>query len=515
MQELYWADQIARNIIKWRGEKESYTVAAGITPSGTIHIGNFREVITVDIVARALRALGKKVRFIYSWDDYDRFRKVPKNMPKPEVLEKFLGMPVVNTPDTFECHASYAEHIEKEFEKCLPMVGIKPEFIYQHKMYRACAYAEEIKRCMLAREKIRDILNKFRKEPLPETWFPLHIYCEKCKKDEGRVKEYDGNYTVKYKCTCGYEGEVNFKEKGIVKLPWRVDWPMRWHFEKVDFEPGGKEHSTPGGSRDTASLIIKSVYNEEPPVYQMYDYIIIKGKGGKMSSSAGEVLSLADCLEIYLPEVLRFLFAGTKPGKEFAIPTDEEVFKVYEDFFKVERIYFGKEPSSRKKHWSRVYEMSVPTKPESEMPIQPAFKHCVELIHIYREPEKALARVKERLSDSNKKRYLTMLRCAKAWIEKHAPKEYRFEVNEKVPDVTLTEAQRLAIKEFGEMLEKAKTEKDIVSMCQELTKKHGLTAKEFFKGAYLVLISREEGPRLAPFIFAIGKERVAELFKSV
>ncbi|HCO48936.1 MAG TPA: lysine--tRNA ligase, partial [Spirochaetaceae bacterium] len=80
---LHWADQTAEKIIAEWGDKEMYTCASGITPSGTVHVGNFREMISVELVVRALRARGKKVRFIYSWDDYDVFRKVPLNMPQP------------------------------------------------------------------------------------------------------------------------------------------------------------------------------------------------------------------------------------------------------------------------------------------------------------------------------------------------------------------------------------------------------------------------------------------------
>ena len=65
----HWADQQAERIIKQKGDLPSYTCASGITPSGTVHIGNFREIITVDLVVRALRDHGKNVRFIYSWDD--------------------------------------------------------------------------------------------------------------------------------------------------------------------------------------------------------------------------------------------------------------------------------------------------------------------------------------------------------------------------------------------------------------------------------------------------------------
>lgn len=65
--------------------------ASGISPSGSVHIGNFREIITTYFVVRALQKLGKNTRFIFSWDDFDRFRKVPKNIDSS--YEKYIGMP--------------------------------------------------------------------------------------------------------------------------------------------------------------------------------------------------------------------------------------------------------------------------------------------------------------------------------------------------------------------------------------------------------------------------------------
>ncbi|GAG13540.1 unnamed protein product, partial [marine sediment metagenome] len=66
----HWADQAARQTMATHPDAERFVVAAGITPSGVVHIGNLREVITVDFLARALRDQGAKVRFIYSWDDF-------------------------------------------------------------------------------------------------------------------------------------------------------------------------------------------------------------------------------------------------------------------------------------------------------------------------------------------------------------------------------------------------------------------------------------------------------------
>ena len=45
---IHWADFAADRIIRQNGDKESYTLASGITPSGVVHFGNF-ETITVDL----------------------------------------------------------------------------------------------------------------------------------------------------------------------------------------------------------------------------------------------------------------------------------------------------------------------------------------------------------------------------------------------------------------------------------------------------------------------------------
>ena len=113
----HWADQAASRIIGQCGDRDRYVLASGITPSGVVHIGNFREVITVDLVARALRDLGKEVRFIYSWDDFDTFRKVPVNFPKQEMLQQHLRQPINRVPDPFEKEVSYARANEVRFEK--------------------------------------------------------------------------------------------------------------------------------------------------------------------------------------------------------------------------------------------------------------------------------------------------------------------------------------------------------------------------------------------------------------
>lgn len=522
---FHWADLTAERIIKERGKKAKYVCAAGITPSGIVHIGNFREIITVDLVCRALKDKKKKFRFLYSWDDYDRLRKVPANMPKQDVLRKFIGHPIVDTPDTFGCHRSYAEHMEKEAEEPLPIVGIFPEFLYQNKKYRACKYAEMIKYVMNRKDIIREILDKYREEPLPKSWYPLNVFCEKCGTDNTKVLDYDGEYTISYECDCGFSDKIDFRKKGITKLSWRADWCARQYYEKVDFEPAGKEHyAQPGGSRITANEIYEAIYEGKHPIDLKYDFITVKGEGGKMSSSLGNVITLKECLEVYEPEIVRYLFASTRPNVEFAISFDLDVIKIYEDYDKTERIYFDEESVEDKKDYlkqKRIYELSQVEKIPKKMPFQPPFRHLTNLVQVYEgDVKKVVEGYKTFIkTDFDKKRLSTRALCAWNWIQKYAPDDMKFNVHEKVSDAIkekLNDDQKKAIKVLVERLKKNKYDEgslfeEFYNICNGLK----IDNKIFFKGVYLALIGKERGPKLAGFILTLGVKKVVNLLEDV
>ncbi|MCL2608961.1 MAG: lysine--tRNA ligase, partial [Treponema sp.] len=283
-QAAHWADEYAARIVREKGEKDLYTCASGITPSGTVHIGNFREIISVDLTVRALRDLGKKVRFIYSWDDYDVFRKVPKNMPQQELLERHLRFPITMVPDPWERDASYARHHEVDVESRLPEVGIKPEFLYQAERYRSSRYAAGIRKALEKKDVLKGILDKFRDEDhkIQGEWWPVSVFCDACNRDETEITGWNGEWELSYRCgLCGHEETTDIRSAKGVKLLWRVDWPMRWEHEKVDFEPAGKDHHSQGGSFDTARLVCREVYDWDAPISFRYDFIGIKGSVGK------------------------------------------------------------------------------------------------------------------------------------------------------------------------------------------------------------------------------------------
>lgn len=518
---VHWADMTADRIIRQLGDKDSYTVASGITPSGTVHFGNFREVITVDFVARALRKRGKTVRFIFSWDDYDTFRKIPKNMPKQDELEKFMFQPIVDTPDPYDTAESYAALHENSFESQLEKVGIEVEPLYQAKKYRAGEYVEGIKAALDNTDQIKEILNQFRKEPLAEDWLPISVYCEKCNTDNKITsKKWDGE-SLSYQCdNCGHSGSENLKETSRLKLPWRVDWPMRWAHEKVDFEPGGKDHSSQGGSFSTAKDIVK-IFNWQAPIYLQYDFVSIKGGGGKMSSSSGEVVTVNDVLKIYEPEMVRWIFASYKSNVDFAVSFDLDVIKTYEDFDRQERLAYGVDQGNEKKvaMAKRVLELSQVGEMPKEMPFQPSFRHLTNVLQIH---DGNLDKAKEYYADQIKnerdeRRFKERASCALNWLEQFAPEDFKFSINKEAPKLEMGDKEKAYLTSVSEMLDtKASSfnsDNDLHEALYEIMHAQELKPGEVFPLCYGLLINKPKGPKLAGFMRTIGLEKVNLLIK--
>jgi lysyl-tRNA synthetase class 1 len=483
-----------------------------------VHIGNFREIISVDLVVRALKKMGKKVRFIYSWDDYDVFRKVPKNMPNQELLARHLRRPITLVPDPWGQEESYARRHELDVERELYRVGISPEYLYQAKRYRESLYAEEIKKALSKAAQIRAILDEYRTEALPEDWFPVSVFCGACGKDTTTALSWDGGYGLEYRCdSCGRHETVDLRTTALVKLPWRVDWPMRWAYEGVDFEPAGKDHHSEGGSFDTAKKVVRRIFDHEPPVSFQYDFIRIKGRGGKISSSSGEVIDLKDVLEVYTPEVTRYLFAGTRPNTEFAVSFDLDVIKIYEDYDRTERIYFDAEPvgEKRREKEKRIYELSQVAEVPARMPYQAPFRHLCNLLQINSgDVDKTLDALPD-LEAGERPLLRARAECAWRWITGFAPEDFRFSLRAAGEQpAAVSEEARKAIRELRGLIDTrfaALDEKALGEAIYSACAGAGIEPKTFFPQMYRALVGKDKGPRLAAFILNVGRERILDI----
>lgn len=338
---LVWAENIAKQIIARRPDKDEYVCAAGISPSGSIHIGNFRDIATSYFVVQALRGMGRKARLLFSWDEFDRLRKIPVNVASVRGdMEQYVGMPYVDVPNPFGDALgakTYAGYFEQEFMDSVNAFGIDMDYRYQASMYRSGKYTDMILKAIARRREIYDILSRHRTQPATEAerneFYPVSIYCAHCGRDTTRIVSISEDNTVaEYECACGHHASFDFKSDFNCKLNWKIDWPMRWMYEGVDFEPGGKDHAAPHGSYDTSKDISREIFGYEPPLFQGYEFIGIRGTTGKMSGSSGLNLTPGALLKIYQPEVILWLYAKTEPMKAFDFCFDDGILRQYGEF---------------------------------------------------------------------------------------------------------------------------------------------------------------------------------------
>ena len=322
-----------------RGEAE-IVCASGISPSGPIHLGNLREVITVHFVAEELAARGNRVVHLHSWDDYDRLRKVPAGMD--ESLSEHIGRPLSSVPDPCGRHDSYASHFIAELSGALTQLGIEMCEIRQSAHYPTGTYNAAIRTAMDRRGEIFDILAEHQTEGLHERsredrrrlYYPFRPYCERCGRDSTTVTSYDGR-ALTYTCACSYAGEMLLDDGAPLsgKLAWKVDWPMRWIHEHVSLEPAGEDHHAPGSGIATGRLIARSIFGGEPPLSFGYAFVGLSGGSGKMSGSAGGAAIPSTALDVLEPAILRWLYARRGPSQAFAVDlTPRAVQRLYDEW---------------------------------------------------------------------------------------------------------------------------------------------------------------------------------------
>ena len=211
---MYWADEIAEQLIATYPDADIYTCASGISPSGEVHMGNLREVVTTWFVVKALQDRGKKTRFIFSWDNYDRLRKVPLDLDQS--LTKYVGMPLDKIPDPFGCHGSWAKHFEQPFIDALKTIGIEIEHLFQADRYTSGMYADKMIEAVQKRKKVYDVLMSFKTQEANdhdrETFYPVQIYCDECGRDTTHILgDRENGAVLDYECKCGHKGSRDLR----------------------------------------------------------------------------------------------------------------------------------------------------------------------------------------------------------------------------------------------------------------------------------------------------------------
>ncbi|MGW0933037.1 lysine--tRNA ligase [Streptomyces sp. NPDC002644] len=568
-----WVSRFADEVIEEserRAPGKPVVVASGLSPSGPIHLGNLREVMTPHLVADEIRRRGHQVRHLISWDDYDRYRKVPNGVEGvDESWAEHIGKPLTSVPAPKGSeHPNWAEHFKAAMVESLGRLGVEFDGISQTEQYTTGVYREQILHAMKHRGDIDAVLAQYRtkkkdpaqqlkqqQKPVDEAeleaaegsgaadeddgssaaggYFPYKPYCGNCGKDFTTVTSYDDASTeMAYACTtCGFTETVLLSEFDRGKLVWKVDWPMRWAFEGVIFEPSGVDHSSPGSSFQVGGQIVE-IFGGKQPIGPMYAFVGISGMA-KMSSSKGGVPTPADALKIMEPQILRWLYARRKPNQSFKVAFDQEIQRLYDEWDRLEaKVKDGSAlPGDIAAH-TRAASTAAGELPGTPRPLP--YRTLASVADITGGHQDQALRILSDLDPANPLSSLDEARPrydkAEAWINTHVPADQRTIVRDE-PDAELLgslddtsrESLRLLLDGLDDHwsldglthlvygVPKVQAGFSADATPKELPPEIKTAQREFFALLYQLLVSKDTGPRLPTLLLAVGADRVRRL----
>jgi lysyl-tRNA synthetase class 1 len=558
-----WVTRAADDAIRHHeksGASGPVTCSSGISPSGSIHLGNLREFLMPHFVADELRRRGVPVRHLHVWDDYDRFRRVPAGVD-PSYAEH-IGRPYTSVPDPWGCHATWSDHFKEPIITALHDLGVDMEEISQTERYRSGVYRDEVLRAVRRRGDIDAVLARHRtrrSEPDIGTdehsaqeaaamadsvanddegedaaagvgYFPFKPYCRDCGRDTTTVTAYDDETTdLAYTCSvCDYHGSTNLATQDEGKLVWKADWPMRWAFEHVDFEPAGMDHATPGSSFTVGHELVESVWDYPRPAWFGYGFVGFAGVQ-KMSSSAGGAPTAADALRVLEPGILRWLYVRRQPRQTFDIEFGLEVVRLYDEWDALARKAADPE---RRDVQTLAYDRASSTMTAGALPtpeVVVPFRMLSSVADVTAGSAEQISRIVATMGHPHDsvEQLEPRLSRAIAWTEEFVPAADRTTVRTE-PDAAAIEALSSQEREWLALLLQGlqgDLELDAVtslvygvpklargmSLDEKPTDEVKADQKEFFRLLYHLLVDAERGPRLPTLIVALGADRVRRL----
>ena len=477
-----WAERVAEGL-----GAGPHVVVTGISVSGNIHVGNLREVLVGEAVANALRARGEEVRFVFHADTIDPLRKIAPGIP--ESFKEFMGHSLSRVPDPEGCHASYAEHFLAPFEEALYEMRMDIEVLRSHELYENGVYTDVTREALEHTEGLRNILQEVTGREMPESWSPYLPRAASGDLTGNRVVEHlPEENKVAFVDRGGNEGTADYS-KGEGKLGWRVELAARWKALGVTFEPFGKDHTTRGGSTETADRMAREVFGYPVPGRYEYEWIGLKGRGD-MSSSRGIVLLPGDLLRIMPPDALRLMVLGRNPARR----SDLELESGFPRFMDE-------------------YRASV-----EERPIP--FNHLLTVAQTVGSDVEAAAEMLRRggyeEATKDRKKLAQDLSCARAWVEEWAPESMRLRLlsREEAGEAAklLDAEQREYLAAVAGELKRDLDGDAVQDLLYSTAIERGLKPKRAFAAVYTVLLGKKSGPKAGPFIAGLPVEVVRERF---
>ena len=516
-----WLDMVAHRTLL-REEKigrkaDVLRTESGLGASGIPHVGSLGDVIRAFGIKLALETQGCKSEFIAYSDDLDGLRKVPGGMP--DSLRKYLGHPVSFIPDPYNCHQTYAAHMNTLLREAMDTCGVQYTFHSATEDYRNGLFTEQIRKILTAADRIGKIVKEEVGQEKYTVILPYFAICGSCGKIYAtQAKEFDSKSDkVSYSCEgggeikghvlegCGYKGEVDIKD-GRGKLPWKVEFAARWDALKISFEAHGKELTDSVRVNDR---VCQEILDYPPPYHVRYELFLDKG-GGKISKSksALDVITPQTWFKYGHPASLNLLMfkriTGARNLGVEDIPTYvNELHNLEEAYFGIRQVKDERENAKLKGLYEYTYFLKPPTTPSSHIPYN---------LLVYLATVAPLDKRKEYI-ESKLREYGFL----KGGITPSIEAELNYAINWAKDFKTISEStiqltgpQRLAVEDLISIVRSETDERVLQNSIFNLAKKYELDPAEFFKLLYMILLGVPRGPRLGPYIKAMGSGNVAQ-----
>lgn len=517
---MFWLDEVTDEILKTYPGKKEFIVRDEKTLSGRVHVGSLRGLVLHGLIAQALRERGVKARFIFEFNDADPMDGLPVYLDAKK-FKQHMGKPLRDVPSPDASAKNLPEYFGNEFREVIDSLGLEVEYTLGGKKYDAGEYDPWIVKAMENESRIRQIYKEVSGSVKPDDWHPLQVVCENCGKlGSTKVIDWDGKMAtyvcepdmVKWAKGCGHKGKIApFKGKG--KLPWKVEWPVKWEIYNVDVEGSGKDHGASGGSHDIGVRIAGEVFKTRVPVDIPYEFFLFGG--AKMSSSKGEGAMAYEIYKILPPELIRFLMIRSRPNQPIEFdPNDETIPRLFDRYDECADHYF-KKVEEVNKDFARAFYFSQLDPKKIKDVYRPRFSRLVFMVQMpHLEIEAEVAKLKgSKLSAADKSELEKRLRYVKQWLEKYAPESVKFEVLKQCPKVALSTDQKDFLSKVADELKKDQSGEELHAAIHAIRKASPLQARDAFAAIYLSLIGKESGPQAGWFLDALDRDFVIQRFK--
>jgi lysyl-tRNA synthetase class 1 len=513
-----WYDKMARKVVnrerKLDRSLEKIRTEMGLGASGFPHIGSLGDAARSYAVTLALKEMRFNSELVAFCDDKDGLRKVPAGLPKS--LEKYLGFPVSSIPDPFGCHESYGKHMSSLLLEALDKCGIQYSYMSAKEVYEKGLLLEEVRTILSNAEKVGEIVKEEVGQERYTEVLPYFPVCEKC----GRIYTTQAleflpeTDTVLYECKgleirgkriegCGHRGETDIR-RGEGKLSWKGEFAARWKALDIRFEAYGKDIADSVRINDR---ICREILCFEPPSHARYEMFLDKG-GRKISKSAGNVFTPQIWFRYGSPQSLLLLmlkrFVGTRTLDVSDIPS------YMNELDSLEAVFFGRKAVKDERELAKLrglYEycwvMKPPAKPSVHVPynllaflVKMAPKKCLDDF-VAQKLQRYGYLQKGQAIDADLAR---RIEYALNWTQDFE------EIRE--TSVSLTVAEKNAITQLLSVIEAEDEADKIQNAIFNAAKTNGLKPGAFFKTLYAILMGAPQGPRLGPYILAMGKQNV-------